>query len=92
VTREIWVDKVEFKASNGEWNIKGKSSNTGGTVTIYLGPTATGTPLTTFSVAGNTRWGGKVKGLAAPGVETAISVDDTSTTGGAALNESITFK
>jgi hypothetical protein len=93
VTREIWVDKVEFKASNGEWNIKGKSSNTGGTVTIYLGPTATGTPLTTFTVAGNTRWGGKVRGLAVPGTASSISVDDTSTTdGGAVLNEPITLK
>jgi hypothetical protein len=92
VTREIWVDKVEFKASNGEWNIKGKSSNTGGTVTIYLGSTTGGTELTTFTVGGNTRWGGKARGLAAPGVETAISVDDTSTAGGAVLNQPITFK
>lgn len=92
VTREIWVDKAEYKESKAQWNIKGKSSQTGGTVTIYLGATTGGTVLTTFTVGGDTKWGGKVSGLAPPGATNSISVDNTATTDGAVLNRTVVLK
>lgn len=54
----ITVTKAEFRADKGEWRVQGNSSiaGTGGSVTIYIGPSITGSILGTAAVNSGGPW------------------------------------
>lgn len=52
------------RSAGGNWDIRGKSTTPRSTVTVYLGPTATGTVLGTATVGGNGSWRLQIAGAA----------------------------
>jgi hypothetical protein len=94
VTREIRVTKAEFSndanPTKRRWTVSGKSS-ANGSVAIYLGPTASGTPLGTATVGGG-NWTFTQTGGTCPAAGAVISVDNLGTAGGVVTSVPVTRK
>ena len=99
VNQEIRVEKAEFDTETERWTIAGKSSETRTIVTLYLGSSTSGPVIGNALVGSDASkpyaWKFRQKagdGVPAPGAETAISVDNIASVGGAVLEETITIK